>query len=182
MEDKPAKKSSKGIVECATAARAQRAPERDFTKRSEKNVRFVRFYPPPPSRLLYEVERLVCVCGGRRCWQAARECNGVRLSRMPARQTLYHTLVLVCGRASHRDASQNGGEFLATSGELHWDAQPATLDNPKIWDAPGISQGAVPRWGRVFGYLWGATRIAGETPAGMHPSHRPYSRSLGRFA
>ncbi len=28
-------------------------------------------------------------------------------------------------------ASQNGGEFLATSGELHWDAQPATLDNLK---------------------------------------------------
>ena len=28
-------------------------------------------------------------------------------------------------------ASQDGGEFLATSGELHWDAQPATLDNPK---------------------------------------------------
>ena len=30
-----------------------------------------------------------------------------------------------------RGASQDGGEFLATSGELHWDAQPATLDNPK---------------------------------------------------
>ena len=28
-------------------------------------------------------------------------------------------------------ASQNGGEFLATSGKLHWDAQAATLDNPK---------------------------------------------------
>ena len=69
-----------------------------FTKRSGKNVRFVRFYPPPP-RLLYEGERLVCVYGGRRCRQAARECNGGWLGRMPARQTLYHTLVLVCGRA-----------------------------------------------------------------------------------
>ena len=28
-------------------------------------------------------------------------------------------------------ASPNGGEFLATSGKLHWDPQPATLDNPK---------------------------------------------------
>ena len=28
-------------------------------------------------------------------------------------------------------ASQNRGAFLATSGELHWDAQPTTLDNPK---------------------------------------------------
>ena len=47
MEDSSVKKSSKGMVECATAARAQRAPERDLTKRSGKNVRFVRFYPPP---------------------------------------------------------------------------------------------------------------------------------------
>ena len=72
-----------------------------FTKRSGKNVRYVRFTPPPPPRLLYEGKRLVCVCGGRRCRQAARECNGVWLGRMPARRTLYHTLVLVCGRASH---------------------------------------------------------------------------------
>ena len=28
-------------------------------------------------------------------------------------------------------ASQSGGEFLATFGELNWDPQPATLDNPK---------------------------------------------------
>ncbi len=54
-----------------------------ITKRSGQNVRFVRFYPPP-SRLLYEGERLVCVCGGRLCWQAAKECNGVWLGRMPA--------------------------------------------------------------------------------------------------
>ena len=69
-----------------------------------------------PPRLLYEVERLVCVCGGRRCRQAARECNGVWLGRMPARQTLYHTLVLVCGRASHRGAVQNGGELYCKVG------------------------------------------------------------------
>ena len=30
-----------------------------------------------------------------------------------------------------RGASQSGGEFLATFGELNWDPQPATLDNPK---------------------------------------------------
>ena len=28
-------------------------------------------------------------------------------------------------------AFQSGGEFPATSGELHWDPQPATLDNLK---------------------------------------------------
>ena len=43
MEDKSAKKSSKGNVECATAS----LYERDLTKRLGKNVRFVRFYPPP---------------------------------------------------------------------------------------------------------------------------------------
>ena len=37
-------------------------------------------------------------------------------------------------------ASQNGGEFLANSGELHWDLQPATLDNPKSGMHP-LSQG-----------------------------------------
>ncbi len=43
-------------------------------------------------------------------------------------------------------ASQNGGKFLATSGELHWDLQPATLDNPKSGMHPG-------RWGasQIFG-------------------------------
>ena len=35
-------------------------------------------------------------------------------------------------------ASQNGGEFLATSGELRWDAQPATLDNPKSGMHPAL--------------------------------------------
>ena len=35
------------------------------------------------------------------------------------------------GCTPQRGASQDGGEFLATSGELHWDAQPATLDSPK---------------------------------------------------
>ncbi len=28
-------------------------------------------------------------------------------------------------------AFQSGGGFAATFGELHWDPQPATLDNPK---------------------------------------------------
>ena len=35
---------------------------------------------------------------------------------------------------------KNGGEFLATSGELHWDAQPATLDNPKFGMHPDAQQ------------------------------------------
>ena len=38
----------RGVVECTTALRSPRAPERDYTKRLGKNVRFVRFYPPPP--------------------------------------------------------------------------------------------------------------------------------------
>ena len=95
----------------------------------EKMSALSAFTPPPDYYTKGNV--FVCVCGGRRCRQAARECNGVWLGRMPARQALYYTLVMVCGRASHRGASQNGGEFLATSGALHWDAQPATLDNPK---------------------------------------------------
>ncbi len=89
-----------------------------ITIHSGKNVRFVRFYPPPP-RLLYEGERLVCGCGGRRCRQAARECSGVRLGRMPARLTLYHTLVLVCGRASHRVQFKMGAGLGRVSGQRH---------------------------------------------------------------
>ena len=83
------------IVECATTS----LYERDLTKRLGK-MSALSAFTPPPSRLLYEGERLVCVCGGRRCRQAATEYNGVWLGRMTARQTLYHTLVLVCGRAS----------------------------------------------------------------------------------
>ena len=45
-------------------------------------------------------------------------------------------------------ASQNGGEFLATSGELHWDAQPATLDNPKSGMHP--LKGVHPKMGVSF--------------------------------
>ena len=61
-------------------------------------------------------------------------------------------------------ACQNRGEFLATSGELHWDAQPTTLDNPKSGMHPW-ALGCGPQRGGVFGDLWTATRIAGETPA-----------------
>ena len=111
MEGKSAKKFSKGMVGCATAS----LYERDFTKRLEK-MSALSALPPPLTTIRNET--FFRVDGGWRCWQAAREYNGVRFGRMPARQTLYHTLVMVCGRASQRGASQNGGEFLATSGEL----------------------------------------------------------------
>ena len=75
--------------------------ERIFTKRLVK-MSALSALPPPPSRLLYEGRRLICVGGGCRCRQASRERNGGWLGRMPARQTLYHTLLLVSGRASRR--------------------------------------------------------------------------------
>ena len=45
-------------------------------------------------------------------------------------------------------ASQNRGAFLATSGELHWDAQPTTLDNPKSGMHPafGVYPGFLARF------------------------------------
>ena len=70
----------------------------------------------------------------------------------------YNDIYNSVNRSKAGGASQNGGEFLATSGELHWDAQPATLDNPKSGMHP--KPGVHPRffeWGRVSGYLWGVT-------------------------
>ena len=88
--------------------------------------------PPPPPRLLYEVDRLVCVCGGRRCRQAAREYNGVWLGRMPARQTLYHTLFMVCGRASHRVHPKMGASFW-----LPLESYTGML-RPLLWTTPNM--------------------------------------------
>ena len=98
-------------------------------------------FTPPPPRLLYEGERLFCVCGGRRCQQAARECNGVWLGRMPARQTLYHTLVLVCGRASHRVHPKMGASFWLPLGSY------AGMLSPLLWTTPNL--GCTPLTGRI---------------------------------
>ena len=56
--------------------------EREDLNVQEKMSALSAFTPPP--RLLYEGRRPFCVCGGRRCRQAARECNGVWRGRMPA--------------------------------------------------------------------------------------------------
>ena len=46
-------------------------------------------------------------------------------------------------------ASQNGGEFLATSGELHWDCSAHYSGQPQIWDAP-VGVGVRPTMGVSF--------------------------------
>ncbi len=106
--------------------------ERDFTKRLGK-MSALSAFTPPPSRLLYEGKRLVYVCGGRGCRQAARECNGVWLGRMPARQTLYHTLVLVCGRALTGPPT---GRIPDDWGDLpdHWRLRPGRWVWPLLTD------------------------------------------------
>ena len=91
--------------------------------------------PPPPSDC-YTKETSFCVCGARRGRQAAKECEGVWLGRIAARRTLYHTFVLVCGGGLTEGAGQNGGEFLAISGKLHWIPKPATLVAPKSGPHP----------------------------------------------
>ncbi len=108
-----------------------------ITKRSGK----MSALPPPPLRLLYEGERLVCICGGRRCRQAAGECNGVWLGRMPARPTLYHTLVMVCGRASHRVHPKMGASFWLPLGSY------AGMLSPLLWTTPNL--GCTPLTGRI---------------------------------
>ena len=110
------------------------------------SVRNVRFYPPPPSRLLYEGKCLFCVCGGRRCRQAARERNGVWLGRMPARPTLYHTLVMMCGRASHRVHPKMGASFWLPLGSY------TGMLSPLLWTTPNL--GCTPLTGRIADH-WG---------------------------
>ena len=56
-------------------------------------------------------------------WLSLESYTGFRCQPLWSPPNLDHTL--------SQGASQNGGEFLATSGELRWDLQPATLDNPK---------------------------------------------------
>ena len=122
--------------------------------------------PPPPPRLLHEGERFVCVCVGRRCRQAARECNGVWLGRLPARPTLYHTLVLVCGRASHRPSQ---GRIPDDWGDLpdHWRLRPGRWVWPHLTDnqlaythnKPGYTPGSAGAWlaasnfSKIYHYL-----------------------------
>ncbi len=74
-------------------------------------------------------------------------------------------------------ASQNGGEFLATSGELRWDLQPATLDNPKSGMHPS-HRGCSSKWGRVWGVSLASDTGCGRdarVPRGMSPNldHTP---------
>ena len=71
-------------------------------------------------------------------------------------------------------ASQNGGEFLATSGELHWDSAHYS-GQPQIWDAP-VGVGVRPTTG-VFSATSGqppglrARRPRSRFPkSGLHPS------------
>ena len=74
-------------------------------------------FTPPPLPDYYAKENALfafaeAVAAGRR----PKECNGVWLGRMPARQTLYHTLVQVCGRPSNECASQIIREICLTIG------------------------------------------------------------------
>ena len=114
-------------------------------------------YPPPPL-ITIRNETFFRVDEGWRCWQAAKGW----LCLTDAQR--YYTTFLFGGcQARQMGASQNGGEFLATSGELHCVPQPATLDNPKSGMHPG-------RWGiqdiwRASRPILSATRGAGETPA-----------------
>ncbi len=106
------------IVECATASRAQRAPERHSTKRSGQNVRFVRFYPPPLSITI----------------RSGTSCLRLRRPSLPA-----------------------GGQ-----GVQRGPAQPDACTTDIVPHScygvrPGLSQGCIPKWGRVSGYLWGVT-------------------------
>ena len=135
MEDRSAKKSSKGMVECATAS----LYEREDHKRSGKNVRFVRFTPPPPPPPLSTIrnESFFRVDGGWRCWQAARACilrflpedlDGRAITKnlqkrglaLPYRCTevLYHTAVLAGDRVGRWGVSRIFGALLALSCQL----------------------------------------------------------------
>ena len=73
-------------------------------------------------------------------------------------------------------ASQNRGEFLATSGELHWDAQPTTLDNPKSGmhpDARGASQDGGEFLATSGELHWDAQPATLDNPkSGLHPDAR----------
>ena len=84
-------------------------------------------------------------------------------------------------------ASQNGGEFLATSGELHWDAQPATLDNPKSGMHPShrSSQGRIsdhwgdlPDHGRLRPGRWVWPHLT-DNPLACTHNHPGYTRRPG---
>ena len=100
-----------------------------YNRRSRKNVRFVRFTPPPLSTIRRRTSWL-------RLRRPSLPAGGQGVQRGLARPDACTTDIIphTCTGVrpgSQGGASQDGGEFLATSGELHWDAQPATLDNPK---------------------------------------------------
>ena len=125
-----------------------------ITKRSGKNVRFVRFYPPPPPD--YYTKGIVlfsfaeAVAAGRRPESATGSGSAGCLHDRHCTTLLYWC---AAGRKG-AGASQDGGEFLATSGELHWDAQPATLDNPKSGMHPKGAQAMLTLRARLLSHRW----------------------------
>ena len=102
-----------------------------YNRRSRKNVRFVRFTPPPLEYYTKEnvlVAFAEAVVAGRRPGSATGSGSAGCLHDRHYTTHLYWCAAGFTGGG----ASQNGGEFLATSGELYWSL------SPLLWTTPNL--------------------------------------------
>ena len=142
-----------------------------FTKRSGKNVRFVRFLPPPP--LDYYTK-------GNVMFAFAEAVAASRRTRRAFEDFLAEDLD---GRAITK-IFKTGGWLCLTDAQRYY----TTL---QFWQVTGSADGVYPGYLAHFSpYFVSYAGCGRDGPRSqgdmqqsrMHPSHRGYPRSLGRFA